>query len=193
MSQCEETLKKMVDNYDFTTVLDIGCGQHMKYTNMLEAAGKIVTPNDIQRRREDVLVGNYNDLEFEEKFDAIWASHVLEHQPNVQYFLEKLSNDCKEGGVLAITVPPLKHEIVGGHLSLWNAGLLLYRIVMAGIDCSNAKVNCYGYNISIITHNNKIKNMPELTYGNGDLELLQEYFPINVKQNFNGKEIKVNW
>lgn len=193
MSHCEETLNKMVNSYTFTTVLDIGCGHHMKFTNMLQKAGKIVTPNDIQKRREDVLVGNYNDINFKEKFDAIWASHVLEHQPNVQSFLEKISNDCKEGGVLAITVPPLKHEIVGGHVSLWNAGLLLYRFIMAGIDCSQAKVNCYNYNISVITNNNKIKNMPELSYGNGDIELLQDYFPIPVKQNFNGQDIRVNW
>ena len=71
-------------------------------------------------------------------------------------YSEKINSILKEGGVLAITVPPLKNEIVGGHLSLWNSGILLYQLVVAGFDCREAIVKKYGYNISVIVKKNKI-------------------------------------
>ena len=73
-----------------------------------------------------------------------------EHQVNPNLFLKKIFNDLKEGGVLAITVPPLKHEIVGGHVTLWNAGLTMYQLVLAGFNCKNISIKSYGYNISVV-------------------------------------------
>ena len=69
-------------------------------------------------------------------FDLVWCSHVLEHQPNPNLFLKKCFDILNDDGWLCVTVPPRKDEIVGGHLTLWNAGLLLYNLIMAGFDCS---------------------------------------------------------
>jgi hypothetical protein len=88
----------------------------------------------------------------------VWCSHVLEHQPNAGLFLAKLIRDCRDGGILAITVPPAKTEIVGGHVSLWNAGLLLYRLALTGIDCRDARVKTYGYNVSVIVRASRSDN-----------------------------------
>src|SRR4051812_35476048 len=130
----DEALAKLVGEYDFSTVLDIGCGEGL-HSDYFAAAGKEVTGIDYLPRRAGVIGANYLTHEFLETFDCVWASHVLEHQPNVQVFLHKIFRDLKLGGVLALTVPPLKHEIVGGHLTLWNAGLVLYNLVVAGFDC----------------------------------------------------------
>ena len=112
--------------------------------------------------------------------------------PNVRSFLMTLAQDCKPGGVLAITVPPFKHDIVGGHLSVWNAGLLAYNLVVAGIDCSAIRVKKYGYNISVIVRNNRI-TLPRLANDSGDLETLRRYLPGFVQTNVSGDIDQWNW
>lgn len=176
---------------DFKTVLDVGCGMGHQ-TRQFRKAGKEVTSVDSIARFDGVIETDYLKHEFR-PHDVVWCSHALEHILETQSFINKLIKDCKDGGIIAITVPPLKHEIVGGHVSLWNAGLLLYRLVMSGLDCSLAKVGTYGYNISVLVKKKLIDPMPSLTMGNGDLEALAPYFPMPVKQGFNGDGIIVDW
>ena len=73
----------------------------------------------------------------------------MEHQINVNSFLEKIRKDLKEDGFLCITVPPAKHKMVGGHVTIWNPLLLIYNVVLAGFDCKNVAVKKYDYNISL--------------------------------------------
>lgn len=176
---------------EFETVLDVGCGMGHQ-TKKFQKAGKQVTPVDQIARFDGVIETDYLKHEFRQH-DVVWCSHSLEHVLETQAFINKLIRDCKDGGIIAITVPPLKHEIVGGHISLWNAGLLLYRLVLSGLDCSDAKVGCYGYNISVVVKKKMIDSMPDIHMKNGDLELLSQYFPMPVKQGFYGKDINVNW
>lgn len=75
---------------------------------------------------------------------------MLEHQLNPNIFLKKVYSVIKEDGYLCIIVPPRKPIIVGGHVSIWNAGLLMYHLIHAGFDCSNASIFQYDYNIGII-------------------------------------------
>lgn len=183
-----------------TTVLDVGSGGG-KHARILTDAGKKVTCVDYGRsvyydRTQEsapdvysginVIHGDYLAIDVGNKFDLVWASHVLEHQRNVGLFIDKLIADAKEGGWLCITVPPAKPFIVGGHLTLWNAGLLLYNLVLAGLDCSQAEVLNYGYNISVIVQNRRI-NLPELDYDSGDVDRLSKYFPRGCKENFDGR------
>lgn len=187
----EEALHKLTNEYDFETVIDIGCcaGNHTKY---FRDRGRIVTPVDFHGDVPGIVKGLYQDLEFEQH-DAIWCCHVLEHVINVNSFLKKIHNDLKEGGVLCITVPPLKHNIVGGHVTLWNAGLLMYNLVLAGFNCKNIKIKQYGYNISIILEKKSYDLPNNMFYDNGDLELLSDAFPDFVHQGFDGDIKEWNW
>lgn len=57
----------------------------------------------------------------------------------------------KEGGYLSIIVPTRKPLIVGGHVTIWNAWLVLYNLILAGFDCSKyCDILQYDYNIGII-------------------------------------------
>lgn len=170
----------------FRTVLDIGAGP--PHADIFKEQGKSVTTINLH---EADIVGDYNETELGE-FDCVWASHVLEHQPNPNLFLEKCLSDLKDDGILAVTVPPLKHEIVGGHVTLWNAGLLLYHIILAGCDCASASVKTYGYNISVIVRKSPLE-LPELKMDNGDIETLAPYFPFPVKHGFDGRIEEHNW
>lgn len=125
-------------------------------------------------------------------FQGIWCSHTLEHMLDVQACLHKMVHELAENGVLCITVPPMKDQIVGGHVSLWNAGLLIYRLVLAGLDCSQARVGTYGYNISVIVKK-RLFDMPDLSMDHGDLERLAPYFPLEISGPFNGRLKNIRW
>jgi SAM-dependent methyltransferase len=194
----QEALNALISNEDFSTVLDVGSGQGL-HADAFTDAGKITTRVDFassyyfeKNPKQNVIKGNYLEIDLKNKFDCVWASHVLEHQPNQNLFLKKIVSDTKEGGIICITVPPLKHEIVGGHLSLWNAGLLIYNLIFAGTSCKSCRIKSYGYNISIIVKKQKIK-LPELTYDYGDIKRLKQHFPDSFDEPFFGNIQSYNW
>lgn len=201
----EKIIEKMLEE-KFDTILDIGAGE-LKHTNIFIQKNKIVDicdfGNSIYFKKSKInadkirnkYFGDFNSIIFKNKYDAIWCSHILEHQLNVNLFLKKINSLLKDNGVLCIIVPPRKPHIVGGHVTLWNAGLLLYNLILAGFDCSNyCKILQYDYNIGIIIKKKKInENILKLTMDRGDIELLSKYFPFDVKHNFNGDILKYNW
>ena len=187
---------------DFRTVLDVGAGA-LEHSRIFIDAGKIVdtcdfgTSNDVKLRElttgvRKEYVGDFNELDFPEKYDVAWCSHVLDHQLNPNLFLRKLHSVVKEGGCIAIVVPPRKPFIVDGHVSLWNAGLLLYHLVLAGLDCSrDVWIRQYDCNIGIIVRKHSI--LPEffpsdLCMDTGDLQKLSKFFPndLNISNGTNG-------
>lgn len=180
-------LEKVLSLPGVGTVLDLGCGD-LSHTQAFREAGKEVFSCSLVEPAD--FVCDYFDL-FNGTYDLIWASHVLEHQTNPGLFLSKCLSDLEDDGWLAVTVPPAKDELVGGHVSIWNEGLLLYQLVLAGFDCSEAMVNRYGYNISVIVQKKRF-NMPDIDQDFGDIDKLSQYFPVNVKH---GDIIKgpINW
>ena len=138
---------------------------------------------DFIRENKDKLhayIGDFNEYPFGRQFDCVWASHVLEHQLNPNLFLLKVHSVLKEGGVLAITVPPPRHMIGGGHVALWNPGILLYHLVLAGFDCKNAVVMRYGYNLTVILNKHSIDIKDQLVYGTGDIQTISPYLPESI-------------
>jgi SAM-dependent methyltransferase len=203
-----EAIKYLLEKCRFKTILDIGCGAGDQ-SAIFRDNNKIVTELDFgdsvytRNRKSKYIRGDYLNIKFDEQFDAIWVCHVLEHQLNVNIFLTKILHDLKEEGILAITVPPKKDRIVGGHVTLWNAGLILYNLVLAGFDCSEAKIKTYDYNISVILKKQTIVRTPKITYDCGDIEKLKIYLPQSltfkdshgklVMEGFNGDIKELNW
>lgn len=178
------------------SVLDIGSGEKEIHSNMFREKGYQVDTVDFFEN--STYKGDFNNISIEKNYNIVWASHCLEHQLNVNLFLNKIYNTLTNNGYLVITVPPFKHQIVGGHLSLWNGGLLIYNLILAGFDCSDVKIKKYGYNISAIVQK-KNTQIPfrKLVYDTEDLNTLREFFPnnINYKKNniFDGDIEKLNW
>jgi hypothetical protein len=180
------------------TVLDIGAGGKM-YTKMLQKRNFKVLTNGLRADHYD-FGGFYHEYDFPQKFNGLWARMILEHQLNVNLFLQKMHHDLLEGGALAIIVPPAKNEIVGGHVTLWNAGILLYNLVLAGFNCKDAMVRTNGYEISVVTK--KISWTGEelsknIVYDNGDIKTLSKFFPEidgeTVEHGFDGAIGGLNW
>lgn len=193
-----EALHVLVEHFSFDTVLDIGSGAGV-HSQYFVDNGKSVTCIDIatpegagSKPSLRFIQGNYLECHFDRPFDCIWACHVLEHQPNPNLFLAKIHDDLAENGVLAITIPPLKHGVVGGHVTLWNAGILLYQLILAGFDCSEAAVLSSGYNISVVVRKKKAV-LPQLTYDKGDIERLGPFFPFDAREGFDGRILRCRW
>lgn len=171
------------------TVLDVGSGTG-EHAALLRDAGKVVTTISLSPPAD--IVGDYMESGVAGPFDLIWVSHTLEHQRNVGAFLDRCRGDLREGGWLAVTVPPMKPEVVGGHVALFNAGVLLYHLIVAGFDCREASVRSYGYNVSVIVQNSPA-GLPSLARDCGDIERLAPFFPMPVRQGFDGNIERVNW
>ena len=193
-------LYKLLSDFEFSSVLDIGAGSG-DHANLMAAYGKHVTAIDFgvskyAERRSDcnyeLVIGDFMAYPFEKKFDCIWASHVLEHQPNVGKFIQRCLSLVKECGIIAVTVPPLNDRIVGGHLTLWNPGLLLYNFAFNGVDCRNASIKTYHYNITFIV-NAKKRPSVHLDYDSGDINRLKEFLPEFCHEGFDGRIEEWNW
>lgn len=195
--------KKIIDKLlekEFQNVLDVGSGKK-ECANFLKSLGKTVKTNGYSKGINFLddydFSGDFNSISINQKFDAVICSHVLEHQLNPHNFLKKVVSCTNEGGYITIIVPPRKPFIIGGHVSIWNAGLVLYHLILAGVDCSReCHIKQYDYNIGIIVKNvpisDDIKN--NISFDGGDIDnILKKYFPIPAHDGFNGDIMELNW
>lgn len=194
----EKTIK-LLKSRSSPRLLDVGSGDG-EHAKLFLDAGLHVTALDIKKPniKHENFTFNFGFLEnyaTDKSYDCIWMSHVLEHTLDPHVFLTATRRHLKPDGYLVITVPPLKHQIVGGHINLFNAGILMYRLILAGYDCSKAMIKTYGYNISIIVRNDFADfSYNELKFDNGDIETLSRFFPPGYnKQGFNGDIKELNW
>lgn len=193
-----QALQKVLTLPHIRSILDVGAGK-CEHSLLFAQASKEVTSIDIapvtSRIHPNVTFINDDFMShtFNNSFDCIWISHLLEHQLNVNVFLKKCFSILRSGGFMAITVPPAKHQIVGGHVTIWNAGLLLYNLILAGTSCRDAMIKKYGYNISVIVPYHPI-TLPRLFFDNGDIEKLADFFPDKYNfQGFFGDIKSLNW
>ena len=198
--------------FDIETILDIGIGNGFAL-KAFHAAGMKVTGTgfDLDRYLADRaslppdarLLENVDVCDMsvfdDASFDAVWCSHVLEHVGNVDKALAEIKRVIKPKGYLFLCVPPFKYEIVGGHVSTgWSAGMMMYRLALAGFDLAEASFVRHGYNIAGIVRNGApIPAEHRLAMANGDIEALRDMgrFPkgFDAHQGFDGNIANWNW
>ena len=123
----------------------------------------------------------------------------MEHVEDVGFTLALMRQALTSSGILAVTVPPMKPQLVGGHLNLFTLGSLAYRLIVAGFDCSEASFARYGYDMSAIVRLDAAvpqEVLDSLPRDDGDLEILAPYFPPEweIHQGIDGMSLPaVNW
>ncbi|MBR3624480.1 MAG: class I SAM-dependent methyltransferase [Selenomonadaceae bacterium] len=197
--RAQDALLKCCEDSSINTVLDVGYGFGLQ-SNIFKAYGKDVTGIDFGAAEKPfkTLSGDFETYEFKDKYDLVWSSHSLEHQQNIRVFIQKLFSVCKPSGKVAITVPHTRGDIyvIGGHVTVWNLGLLMYNIICAGYSCVNAIGKTYAGNVSVIAPNEPIEFDGDYRWVNH-----KEYFPSNLDVGdngfgnvaFNGEVESINW
>ena len=180
--------------------LNLGSGGPETAKHIL-AYGKTVIDIDFQRAH-DFEHHNYtwikydlnNGVPYKDDIDVIVANHVLEHIQNTGLFLSGCATALKDDGTLCIAVPPFKHNIVGGHVHVWNLGLLMYNLALNGFDVVSGRFKREGYNLIGIVKKME-KKLPDLQNDNGDIEklVLLNYLPKSFYQAMNGDFNQYNW
>lgn len=182
--------------YNFNTIIDIGTGPFTHIVDFFIKNGKEVYSIDIEKRNSyehqnyHFITGNFLNYTFTRKFDAVWASHVLEHVQDTGLFLNKVYELLNDDGIFFCIVPPHKTQIVGGHVTIgWNIGILMYNLILCGFNVNQGRFKKHGYNIAAFVTKRKGKILPEdLIFDAGDIEKLADYWPNkdHFKQNFEG-------
>ncbi len=215
-----EALDALLAEDGIETVLDVGYGSGDHAREMAQARKRVLglDPNGREGFNDQHHGGtvmfiqkDYMDPEnaLSEQFDAVWSCHMLEHVHDPQAVLRKMFHDLKDGGLLVLTVPPAQHTVTGGHFSLWNAGQLLYHLVLAGFDCREARIKEYGFNITVMVRkrdtdwNGGMRKLLQPETGSLDdmppnfpLEKLKEFLPDGLEWrdgSFNGDIKELNW
>lgn len=93
--------------------MDVGCGagQTVALARQLgwSAMGLEIDPAAVRAAQQtglNILEGTYEELmQYEQQFDCIMCSHVLEHVHNPRDLLEKLKMAIKPGGMLLLSLP----------------------------------------------------------------------------------------
>lgn len=189
-------LATLISEYDFLTILDVGSAQGTA-ARAFKFLGKEMTTVDIADAFAADYAKDYLEIDFGQQFDAIWCSHVLEYQRYPGRFLDKLFSDLKEDGVLAITVPSALSPLIIGHCNIYTPLLLIYNLVLAGFNCSEARVKCYDWQFSILVRktSNAIARISVAStriipsgYPSPTVPELFEYFPRGIAGGFSSAE-----
>lgn len=187
MKHAIEAFEKIF-SYDFETVLDVGSGND-EHASAFRARGKTVTTVDKNCPAD--FQGAYTEFPYNE-YDCVWSSHMLEHCTDPGINLIQMCLNLKEGGILGLTVPPSIGTVVIGHPIKWDAGHLVYNLVLAGFDCREVRIKEYGYNISILLKK-KRNCLTGLYMGRHDFSKVNEFMPEGLKLGMRSDVKELNW
>jgi SAM-dependent methyltransferase len=122
----------------FQTCIDIGSGDGVQ-TEILRHAGLKVFQVDKYSSSAEYKV-DFLECTFDQKFDVVFCSHVIEHQRNVGHFLDKIYDILSEDGVLIISAP--KHDaesMIEGHLNCFITPYFIQHLLHAGFNLKDGK------------------------------------------------------
>ena len=122
----------------YNNCLDIGSGDG-QHSRILAKAGlkvyQVDKYSETSQYKDDFLKVN-----FDQKFDVVFCSHVIEHQRNVGLFLDKIFDILSDNGILIISAPKHPPErFVSGHLNCFIFPYFIQHLIHAGFDCNNCK------------------------------------------------------
>ncbi|MCB1463105.1 MAG: methyltransferase domain-containing protein [Nitratireductor sp.] len=195
---------RCTDHLEFDTVFDVGCGKggaSLYFANQGKKVTAITIGEEFHSYREDwfdafgieVEVGDFALYKTDNKFDAVWMSHSLEHTQNPGIFLENAWNMLNNRGWLLLLVPPYNHLLTSGHFSTgWNMGTIMYNLLVSGFDIKNGHFARFGSNLCAFVQKNGDYHLPPGSYVSID-ESAPDW-PLPVHHHSSLDEVyQVNW
>lgn len=173
----------------YKNCLDIGSGAGIHsqiFTDIGLKTSQIDKYSSTSNIKDDFM-----DYCFNETFDIIYCSHVIEHQRNIGNFLDKIFDLLTVDGKLLIAVP--KHDgnvMIEGHINSFLTPLFIQQLVYAGFDLKNGKYLSCGLieNAAIVSKAINFNISERQESGYEWTKLHQERSFINLKnQMFNEK------
>jgi len=170
------------------TVLDLGVGNGV-HAKAFIGRGAHVTgvdvrqaPHEHERYTHVEMPIELMDMEDDfEPYDMVFCSHTLEHLPNVQLALVSMSNYLKDDGWLCLAVPSGPQDRLHiGHLTLWTPALLVYNLICAGWDCSDAEWYTSNQTIGLIMQKKRIEDMTWRTGLPNEVNSVNEFTPVRL-------------
>jgi len=196
-------LIQCTQNLEFETVFDVGCGKGGAALYFANKGKKVTTITldeaHHQYNRElfnkleiQVVKGDFIEYKTDEKFDAVWMSHSLEHTQNPGIFLQNAGNILKNRGWLFVLVPPFHPIVHSGHFSMgWNVGTLMYNLLASGFDVKNGHFIKYGNNICAFVQKQELNKYLNQSFIN--LSEAENDLPFKTGVSFCGDIDHINW
>lgn len=172
-----------------SSVLDIGMGYGFHCEYFVEKGIQTVgiathlPENLIAKANEKGYAVKKQDMHFldfpDEEFDLVWSHHSLEHSFSPLLALREWYRVLKPGGYLAVTVPPHKDQIVGGHYNVgWSIGQLIYLLGICGYDLKSGFFIEEGYNVRALVK----RPIQSIEFkGIGLISNLKKYLPDSIE------------
>lgn len=160
-------LTLLLRQHRFQSVLDLGQVDLQRLALLAEGGRQVtgvVTSAVASLQTPNVTLRQDIPLDPETPFDCVIAIDLLQRQVDPQAFLRRAHRMLAEGGVLALSVPAMRYPLVTGDLTIWSGGLLLYHLVLSGLDCRNVKMLTQGEQIFLVLVKASIEPAPLGTF-----------------------------
>jgi 2-polyprenyl-3-methyl-5-hydroxy-6-metoxy-1,4-benzoquinol methylase len=115
-------------------LLELGCADGMVTSLLIDDFTSITVVDgsycaverlkkNIKSGKPDVIVGYFEEIELEERFDTILMGHILEHVEDPVFILKKFKKYLNDLGVIIITVPNALsfHRLIGVGMGLLDS------------------------------------------------------------------------
>ena len=116
----------------------------------------------LEKKGIEIVECNVEDMPFaEESFDAVLASHILEHVNNMGVALQEIRRVLKRDGWLFVFIPRFSEMVIDDHVNTgYNLGQLIYILALHGFDARNGMFIHYGYSLCAFVQ--KSEEVPKL-------------------------------
>lgn len=179
------------------TVLDIGAGT-ADFLIVAKNAGWKTTgiePNELAKQNASekgiALLASLKDIEGQ-KFDVITLWHVLEHLPDLENDIERISQLLNENGTLVVAVPNFKSFDAGYYGKFWAAFDVprhLWHFSKTAIEKLFQKHQMKLMEIKPMLFDSFYVSLLSEKYKTGKQNILKAFF-IGLKSNFKAKSTK---
>ncbi len=194
-------LAKILTEYDFETVLDIGSASGV-CARAFRFLGKNLTAIDVFPNHPTDGNADHLAMSLNRQFDLVWCSHALERRRNVGAFLDQVFDALRDDGIAAITVPSALSPLIIGHPNIFTPLHVIYHLVLAGFDCRDARVKSYDWQFTVIVRK-RWNGLPRSNVATTHFPLdvrnfhpdLLKFFPVEIPENGHtwGEVEGINW